>query len=238
MSDSAPNPGTRQDFLVPREASTLRHRVTEAIRSAIAAGYYEAGTRMPEKELCERTGVSRTLVREALRQLESEGLVQVIPHKGPIVAKMTVEQAAGTYEVREALEALAARRFAEHATDAHIHEIEVAFEKVRDAYQSDNVVDRLEAKNVFYDKLIKGGGNEAIGLALHMINARTMLLRRRSLSMQDRWQQSLLELEALVDALRKRDPDEAHRLATEHVQMAAKAAISSFELDRPGCPEG
>lgn len=229
MADSALNRGTRQDFKVVREASTLRHRVTESIRHAIAAGHYKAGTRMPEKELCELTGVSRTLVREALRQLESEGLVQVIPHKGPIVAKMTVEQATGTYEVREVLEALAARHFAERATDAHMDEIETAFGNVRNTYESGNVIDRLEAKNVFYNKLVEGGGNEAIGLALHMINARTMLLRGRSLSMQDRWRQSLLEIEALLEALRNRDSDEAHRLATEHVRMAAKAALSSFD---------
>ncbi len=229
MADSALHRGNRQDFKVAREASTLRHRVTESIRHAIAAGHYGAGTRMPEKELCELTGVSRTLVREALRQLESEGLVQVIPHKGPIVAKMTVEQAAGTYEVREVLEALAARRFAERATDAHMEEIEIAFQKVREAYEDGDVIERLEAKNIFYNKLVEGGGNEAVGLALHMINARTMLLRGRSLSMQDRWRQSLLELQALLDALRKRDPEEAHRLATEHVRMAAKAALSSFD---------
>jgi len=229
MSEAAAKRETRQDFRVAREASTLRHQVTEAIRNAIAAGHYEAGTRMPEKELCELTGVSRTLVREALRQLESEGLVQVIPHKGPIVAKMTVEQAAGTYEVREVLEALAARRFAEYATDEHMNQIEAAFADVRRAYESGKVVDRLEAKNIFYTRLVEGGGNEAIGLALHMINSRTMLLRGRSLSRENRWQQSLLELEALLEALRKRDPEAAHRLATEHVRMAAKAALSSFD---------
>jgi DNA-binding GntR family transcriptional regulator len=222
------------DFRVERDASTLRHRVTEAIRDAIAVGHYGPGARMPERDLCELTGVSRTLVREALRQLESEGLVRVIPHKGPIVATMTAEQARGTYEVRGLLEALAARHFAERATDADLAAIADAFERVRTAYETGIVLERLEAKNHFYDCLVRGAGNEAIGLALHMINARTMLLRGRSLSLPDRWRQSLVELAAILDALSRRDPDEAQRYATEHVRMAAEAALSSFAEDAKG----
>lgn len=221
--------GTDRDFRVLRESSTLRHRVTEAIRQAIAVGHYRAGQRMPEKELCELTGVSRTLVREALRQLETEGLVEVIPHRGPIVAQISVEQAAGVYEVREVLESLAARRFAERAADHHVEALEEALVKVREAYETGDVLDKLEAKNRFYQCLIEGGGNEAIGLALHMINARTMLLRGRSLSLPDRWKESLGELETMLDALRLREPEMSEKLAVEHVRMAAQAALSSFE---------
>lgn len=222
------------DFRVERDTTTMRHRVTEAIRQAIAVGHYDAGDRMPERELCEMTGVSRTLIREALRQLESEGLVQVIPHKGPIVAKMTADQARGTYEVREVLEALAARLFAEKATAADLAAIDAAFERVRTTYETGDVLERLEAKNHFYDCLVSGAKNEAIGLALRMINARTMLLRGRSLSLPDRWKQSLVELAAILDALHRRAPDDAHRFATEHVRMAAEAALSSFSRE----PEG
>src|SRR5690606_41697344 len=77
------------DFRVDRPAATLRHSVTESIRHAIALGRFGAGGRMPERELCEMTGVSPTRVREALRQLESEGLVEVSPHKGPVGARVT-----------------------------------------------------------------------------------------------------------------------------------------------------
>lgn len=69
-------------------------------------GRFRPGERLPERELCEMTGVSRTLVREALRQLESEGLIHVIPHRGPVVDRLSPEQARGIYQVREELEAL------------------------------------------------------------------------------------------------------------------------------------
>src|SRR5215510_37994 len=87
-----------RNFRVVRIAAPLRHSVVENIRNAIAAGRFKAGDRLPERELCEMIGVSRTLVREALRQIESEGLIKVIPNRGPIVARVTPEQAQGVYQ--------------------------------------------------------------------------------------------------------------------------------------------
>ena len=152
-----------RDFRVQRAATTMRHSVTESIRQAIALGHYKAGERMPERDLCEMTGVSRTLVREALRQLESEGLVVVVAHKGPTVARITPEQAKGVYQVREVLESLAAKLFAENASDQDIARITQALDGVREAYMHGDVLDRLAAKNHFYDCLVAGTGNEALG---------------------------------------------------------------------------
>src|ERR1700754_1197613 len=107
-ADAAPE----GDFKVPRAASVLRHSVTESIRNAILLGRFKGGERLPERALCEMTGVSRTLVREALRQLESEGLITVLPHRGPVVASLSVKQAEGIYQVRIELEGLACQLFA------------------------------------------------------------------------------------------------------------------------------
>ena len=106
-----------QRFRVHRIAAPLRHSVTESIRNAIAAGVFKAGARLPERDLCAMTGVSRTLVREALRQLESEGLINVVAHRGPVVSRVTPEQAEGIYQVRIELEGLASQLFAERASE-------------------------------------------------------------------------------------------------------------------------
>src|ERR1700754_1706867 len=111
-ADAAPE----GDFKVPRAASVLRHSVTESIRNAILLGRFSPGHRLPERELCEMIGVSRTLVREALRQLESEGLIQLIPHRGPIVARVSLAQAEQIYQVRCELEGLLAGLFARNAS--------------------------------------------------------------------------------------------------------------------------
>lgn len=222
--------GTKSyNFRVDRPAATLRHSVTESIRQSIAMGRFSAGDRMPERDLCDMTGVSRTLVREALRQLESEGLVQVIAHKGPVVATITAEQAVGIYQVREVLEGLAAEQFAEHANDDHRQALHAAFADVRKAYKSGDVLTRLAAKNRFYDCLIEGSGNEALGTSLHMLNSRAMILRGRSLQMPDRSAKSLEELARIITALDARDGKEARNLAVYHVRQAAKTVMLSYQ---------
>jgi DNA-binding GntR family transcriptional regulator len=219
------------DFRVHRIAAPLRHSVIESIRSAIAAGLFKAGDRLPERDLCEMTGVSRTLVREALRQLESEGLIDVVAHRGPIVARVTPEQAEGIYQVRMELEGLASQLFAERASAAQREALEAAFENVKKSYQSDEAIVRLNAKNRFYACLVEGSGNEALGITLRMLNSRVTLLRATSLKAPGRMDASLAELQALMDALIAGDGRAAREAATRHVQQAAVAAIALLRAE-------
>lgn len=226
---------TDDQFLVSRPAATLRRSVTESIRQAIAAGRFGPGERMPERDLCAMTGVSRTLVREALRQLESEGLIEVVDHRGPIVSRITAAQAIGVYQVREVLEGLAAQLFAEHASEAEREALHAALEELKTATAPEK---RVEIKNKFYDALVAGTSNEALGRSLYMLNSRVMLLRSRSLQAPNRWPQSLQEIEALVSALDERNPVKAKALATEHVRRAAAAAMSTFAVAGPEASKG
>jgi len=226
--------GTLQpyDFRVHRIAAPLRHSVTESIRSAIAAGLFKAGERLPERDLCEMTGVSRTLVREALRQLESEGLIDVVAHRGPIVARVTPEQAEGIYQVRMELEGLASQLFAERASAAQREALEAAFEDVKKSYESNEAIVRLNAKNRFYECLVEGSGNEALGTTLRMLNSRVTLLRATSLQAPGRMDASLAELQALMDALIAGDGRAARAAAARHVQRAAVAAIALLRAEQ------
>lgn len=218
-----------RDLRVERIAAPLRHSVTENIRYAIATGRYKAGERLPERELCEMTGVSRTLIREALRQLESEGLIEVLPHRGPVVARLTTEQARGVYQVRGLLEGLACQLFAEHATDAQRLALDQAFERLRASFTVADPLARLKAKNQFYECLVDGSGNSALGLSLKMLNARVMLLRATSLQAPGRIRESMAELEILMAALAARDGEAARKAAAIHVENAASAALELLE---------
>jgi len=213
------------NFRVVRSAAPLRHSVTENIRNAIAVGHFQPGERLPERELCEIIGVSRTLVREALRQLESEGLILIIPHRGPVVATLTVAQAKGIYAVRTELEGLASELFAEHASDAQRLSLKQAFEELKIALTKSDSIDRLKAKNYFYDCLVDGAGNEALGDTLRMLNSRVTLLRATSLKTAGRTQKSIKELEKLMKALSSRDGLAARKAAALHVKNAAAAAL-------------
>jgi len=215
----------KYDFLVNRTAAPLRQSVIESIRNAIAVGRFKAGERLPERTLCEITGVSRTLIREALRQLESEGLIKVVPHRGPIVARLTPKQAEGIYQVRAELEGLASQLFAENATEKHFRALQEAFEQVKKSYRSKDPLVRLHAKNRFYECLVEGSGNEALGAALHMLNSRIMLLRATSLAAPGRMKASLAELQELIDAMKSRDGKAARAAGERHVRNAAEAAL-------------
>lgn len=213
------------DFRVTKAAAPVRHSVTESIRNSIALGYFTAGQRITERDLCEMTGVSRTAVREALRQLESEGLVQVVPHRGPIVAKLTPEQAEGIYQVRIELEGLACELFTRNASDQDIAALKASFEVLKGIGNMTDPLERLTAKNAFYERLIFGAHNEALGHTLSSLNARVMVLRATSLAAPGRTAESLLELEELVDHLSARRGKEARKLAARHVMNAGRVAI-------------
>src|SRR6056297_3133463 len=99
-----------------RSAAPVREQVLKALRTEIIEGRFAPGRRLTERELTEMLGVSRTVLRESLRQLEAEGLISLIPNQGPVVRALTVGEARELYRIREALEGLAARLFANRTT--------------------------------------------------------------------------------------------------------------------------
>lgn len=220
------DPLNEASFRVQRIAAPLRHSVTDSIRNALTVGRFKAGQRLPERDLCEMTGVSRTLVREALRQLESEGLIEVIPHRGPIVARISPEQAEGIYQVRVELEGLACQLFAEKATEGQRAALVQAFGRVKEAFTDGDPITRLDAKNAFYACLIDGAGNEALGMTLRLLNSRVTVLRATSMQAPGRTKESVAELSELLERLLAQDGPGAREAAARHVRKAAAAAIA------------
>jgi DNA-binding GntR family transcriptional regulator len=214
---------------VVRVAAPLRQQVLEKIRNAIAVGQLAPGNRLVERELCEITGVSRTLIRESLRQLESEGLVEVIPNKGPIVATISARQAREVFQLRAELEGLASQLFAELASDTQMKALQDTFAQLREAYASGNSVTMLAAKTRFYDCLVAGSGNETLGNVLRQLHARAMVLRATSLSQPGRTAESEREIAEIMKAIRKRDGAAARQASVAHITKAAQAALNVLE---------
>ncbi len=215
---------------VVRVAAPLRQQVAENIREAIAVGRLVAGSRLVERDLCEMTGVSRTLVREVLRQLETEGLIEVIPNKGPIVARISERQAREVFQLRAELEGLASQLFAELATDAQMLALQNAFVALRESYASGNAVKMLAAKSRFYDCLVEGSGNETLGSVLRQLHARAMVLRGTSLSQPGRTLASEREIAVLMEAIARRDGPAARKASMAHIHLAAEAALHMLQV--------
>lgn len=218
-------------FHVVKVAAPLRQQVVEGIRRAITTGRFRGGDRLVERDLCEMAGVSRTLIREALRQLEAEGLVKVIPNKGPIVLAVSAPEARKVYQIRAELEGLTSRLFAENASAKQIAALRKSFDELKSAYALGNATDVLAAKAVFYDNLVEGSGNDILGNMLRQLHSRAMLLAATSLSQEGRMALSEMEMTKLVQAIIRRDGNAARAAAVEHVERAAEVALSVLETD-------
>lgn len=213
---------------VTNVAAPVRRQVAKVLRGAITSGRFAPGQHLVEKDLCELLGVSRPSVREALRELEGEGLIDIIPNKGPLVKRLTAADAASVYQVRAALEALAARLFVQCATDAQVDRLSVAVGTLAEAYETLDVERILAAKQVFYDVLIEGTGNNVIRSILRSLNDRITLLRRVTLSSPKRAKQSIREIRNLLSAIKRRDADAAYEVSMDHIQQAAKVALKEL----------
>ena len=209
---------------VLRPVSTLRQQVIESLRGCITDLTFKPGDRLIERELCEMLGVSRTLVREALSQLMAEGIIQTIPHKGPIVTVLDAKDAKGLYEVRAQLEALAAKRFALHATAAQRAELQLALRHLVDHGDADPTLHFLQAKGRFYDVLLTGGDNAVLAEMLKLVHTRVTLLRATTLSQPGRLKTSYKEIEAIVKAACAGDGEKAALAAQLHVRQAEQLA--------------
>ena len=216
---------------VVRTTVTLRQQVADRIREAILEGRFLPGERLVERALCEQTGVSRTLIREAMRQLEAEGLLQIVPHRGPIVAVLTADEAKDIYEVRAALEALAGAAFAERAGPKERARLRAALKAVEAAYATSDVKDWLRAKGEFYGVLLEGANNTALTATLQIIWGRISLLRAMTMSTPGRGPQSVAELRRIVRAIEKRDPQTAWQVSHDHVMSAAAVALRALETN-------
>jgi len=214
-----------QDSLqVVRRVSTLKHQVTDGLRASIFDMRFGPGDRLVERELCELFDVSRTLVREAISQLVAEGLIQVIPHKGPIVAVVTPQEAEGLYKVRAEMEALAGREFVNLASAEERSALVRALEKLKEHASDESMLDFLKAKTIFYEVLLAGAHNPVLFEMLRLIHGRVTTLRAATLADPGRLAESLRELSNVVKAVEQNDAEAAAEALRLHVRNAAAIA--------------
>ena len=147
-----------QSLRVERNPAPVRTQVIDNLRQAIIDRRFLPGQRLIERELVELTGVSRTSIREALRELTAEGLVTSVPNKGNVVTTVSAKEAAQLYEVRSALEGLAGRIFVHNASAKARYDLAKAMKDIERAATAG--VSILGPKDRFYDILFAGGGND------------------------------------------------------------------------------
>jgi len=217
------------DLQVGKRLATLRLQVEDKLRAAIASGRFKPGERLTERHLCELTGVGRTSIREALRQLEAEGLVTVHPHRGPVVSSIGPEEARQLYAVRALLEGYAGRQAAILRDENIIEALYSAMDRFEAASTSGDNASLIKAKTDFYAALLRGCGNKFVEQMLTLLHNRITLLRSTSMRQSGRLPDSIKELRAICAAIKKGDASKAEGLCVAHIEAAAKAALQVLE---------
>ncbi|MET7651472.1 GntR family transcriptional regulator [Streptomyces sp. NPDC005486] len=214
---------------VGRVAAPLREQVVTALRDAILDFRLEPGRRLVERELVEQLDVSRTTVREALRELTSEGLIKVVPQKGAVVAVPTLDEARDLYEVRCALETLLVRRFIEKAPLSKVYALEAAAEHFAEVASGDDAEPRdvLDARRDFNAVLHDGAGSEVLRQLVEGVQAKVRVLVVKGMSTNHA--EVIQELRDIVAAVRERDADTAVEIYAKHMRRVAANVIEGLK---------
>ena len=202
----------------------IREQVAAILRDAIVNMEFLPGQVLVERELCEMTSASRPSVREALRQLESEGLVESRNGRGTVVSAPSRERAEQLYEVRAELEGMAAELFAQRADEAQHAALRQAYAAIGDAAERGDGM--LAAKDELYRVLVNGAGNPILSEMVAGLQRRVTQLRALTLTSPGRPAESLTEIGAIVDAIEAGDAAGARAAATFHVLQAARTALT------------
>lgn len=196
---------------------SLRGRVFQQIRDGILSGKYASGDELREITIGQELGVSRTPVREALRQLELEGLVEIIPNKGAHVTGITNKDVKDIYMIRSYLEGLAARWATEHITEEEISELEEIVLLAEFNLKKDKPEQVVMLDGRFHALLYKTTNSRMLDHVLVDFHRYVQHARASSVAAKDRARKSVREHKAILEAIKEKDADLAEQLANDHI---------------------
>jgi len=208
----------------------LREVVCETLRDAIRKGVLKPGERLMEIQLAEELGVSRTPVREAIRKLELEGYVIMMPRRGTYVANLSIRDVNEVFEIRTSLDSLASGLAAERITDEELERLQRLLVMIGEYIEENNMEKIVETDTEFHDILYQASRNtRLVGI---IFNLREQLTRFRSTSMAypGRLKETLEEHRHLVEAIAQGDALEAQRAAEEHMEKSEQTLLTSMEV--------
>lgn len=208
---------------------TVQQEVVEKLRHAILSGIFQPGNRLVESQLCGSLGVSRPSLREALRSLQAERLIEIVPNRGPQIPVLSWRDAEEIYEVRELLEGEAAARCAAAISETDLEELSDQLEEFRRACRRKDPAGQINTATEFYAIILRNCGNKIIEQVEGGLLARVNFLRARSMSLPDRVKSSYDEMNAIYVAIKNRDTEKARKAARHHVVNARNSAKKAFE---------
>jgi DNA-binding GntR family transcriptional regulator len=225
MNQADPN-----DLRIDHSPTTLRELAVGRLRQAIITGRFPGGHRLVERTLCEQLGVSRSVVREAIRYLEAEGLVEIQPRGGPVVATLDWPRARQIYDIRRLLEATAAAACARLADDSVTTRLKAALARLHKA-RAKGPEEELPATTGFYEIIFTAAGHDIAWEIVQRLNGRISRLRALTLASTDRAVSGHAHMQRICDAICAHDPEAAAAAVDAHLVDAAE--IVRLALNAP-----
>lgn len=208
----------------------LRELVCENIRQAIIDGTFSPGERLMEIQLADEMGVSRTPVREAIRKLELEGFVVMIPRRGTYVADISIRDITEIYEIRTCLDVLSAGLAAERITDEELEALNRLLVEIGQYIAENDMEKIVEADTAFHDILYQASRNERLRSIINNLREQLTGIRGRSMSYPGRLVETMDEHRALVDSIAARDVERAQNAARVHIENAEHTLMKSLTM--------
>jgi DNA-binding GntR family transcriptional regulator len=210
---------------------SLHGEILSRLRDYIVEGHLTGGARIPERQLCDLFGISRTPLREALKVLASEGLVDLLPNRGARVREVGVRELAELFDVMGGLEALAGRLACERITAAEFGEIEQLHHQMYRFYLDRDMPGYFRCNQLIHHKIVAAARNAALSAAYAGLAGRIRRVRYAAnlAHKRDRWGEAMREHEAILDCLRRRDGLELSDVLFRHLRNKQTAAIDYLE---------
>jgi DNA-binding GntR family transcriptional regulator len=218
-----------------REDVSLHDEILTRLRDHIVEGNIPDGGRVPERQLCEMLGISRTPLREALKVLASEGLVELLPNRGARVRQLSEQDLGELFDIMGGLEGLAGRLACENITDSEIAEIERLHYEMYGFYLHRDMHGYFRVNQLIHQKIVEASRNAALQSTYANLAGRLRRVRYSAnfARKRERWGEAMREHETILDALRRRAGSELSDILFVHLRNKRTAAVEHLKVDQP-----
>lgn len=207
----------------------LHVQVAERLRILIDSGELTPGSRLNEIELCNTMGVSRTPLREAIRSLATEGLIELQPNRGAVVSIVSQEDVTEILPIMASLEGLGGRLAAMHMDQSKIAQVRKIHNQMISHYKNNEVAEYFETNRLIHELITEGSGNQTLVDTINSLSAKVRRARFTAQMTKESWAKAVSEHEEMIAALEAQDPDRLEAILVQHVETKRATILGSIE---------
>ena len=215
--------------IIPMARPALHGQVTQQLRQMLVENQIAPGAKLNERQLCETLNVSRTPLREAIKTLAAEGLVELLPNRGAVAVSLSVEDVRHTFEVMAALEGQSGRLAAQRLSDADFNEIQALHFEMMAAYTRRDLSNYYRLNSAIHRAINAAARNPVLSATYEQVNARLQALRFKSNQDEEKWKSAMAEHERMIEALKSRDAQALHDVLVRHLEHKRDVVLAQLQ---------